>query len=400
MNYVSERRKERNCMFKAKYSRKSTATLVLAVLLYGLLVLNIPIGHSCYSTLDKLDIEANVGSIHFRGEVAEFFILVSHLGTPIDAEISATLYYNGTLHANLTSLAEHVATGLYRVPYTVPTDASTGNYALVVNARTCQLKGVTLVSFLLSSTLTNWNAWIIDIQGDLATIKTDVGIIKASLEAIDARLISIDGRIATLETDLGAIRVDIDNINLRLTHIEGDLATITTALGTINGTLISIQGDIAIVKTDIGLIQTDISAINATLKSINSSIVTIQTNIGEIKISLNQINATLVALNETIATIKTDIGTIMTSIEDIQLKISKINGSIATITTTLGDINGTLVSIEGDIANIKTMLGDIKASLPSPQTTELGIPIAAVFAVIAAISSSVAAGLLVRRRSH
>jgi len=303
----------------------------------------------------KLDVQVDVGSIHFRGEMAEFYILVSYLGEPVDdANISAMLYYNGTLHANLSASVEHVATGLYRVPYTIPIDASAGTYAMVVEATKkikClqTLSGIALGSFLLSPTLTSWNAWIIEIQGDIATIKTDIGTIKVSLEAINATLVSIDGRIATIETNIGSI-------------------------------------------------QTDIIAINATLKSINGTLATIQTDIGEIKVSLSQINAKLVALNETVATIQTEIGTIKTSIENIQLKITNIEGDIATINTTLGEIQGTLVSIQEDIATIKTDIGEIKVSLPPSQVTTLGIPVAAVLAAIAAVGSILSVVLLLRKR--
>jgi hypothetical protein len=275
--------------------KKLVVTLACAVLLYHLGVLNIPAAYSCCPIIRELDIEADVGSMHFRGEMAEFYILVSHMGKPINAEITTILYYNGTLHANLTTPVEHVDTGLYRVPYIIPTEASAGTYALVVNASTCTLRGITLESFLLSPTLTGWNAWLINMQGDLVIIKTDITTIKASLEAIDAKLVSIDGRIATIETDLGIIKADVDNINLTLVSIKGDVATITTVLG---------------------------------------------------------------------------------------------------------NINGTLVSIQGDIANIKTDLGYIKVSLPPPQTTTLGIPITSIFAIVAAIASSISAALLLRKRSH
>ncbi len=331
----------------------------------------------------KLDVQVDVGSIHFRGEMAEFYVLVSYLGEPVDnANISAMLYYKGTLHANLSASVMHVATGLYRVPYNIPIDASAGTYAMVVEATKkieCfnALRGISLRSFLLSPTLTSWNAWIIDIQGDIATIKTDVGTIKVSLEAINATLVSIAGRIATIETNIGAIKADIDSIELRLTDIEGDIATISTTLGSI---------------------QTDISVINATIKRINGTIATIQTAIGDIQVSLDQINAKLVALNETVATIQTDLGTIKTSIDDIQLKITNIEGDIATISTTLGDINGTIVSIQGDIANIKTELGEIKVSLSPTQTTTLGIPIAAILAAVAAVGSILSVVMLLRKR--
>jgi len=380
----------------------------------------------------KLDVQVEVGSIHFRGEMAEFYVLVSYLGEPVDnASISAVLYYNGTLHANLSASVEYVATGLYRTPYTIPIDASAGTYAMVIEATKkikCfqTLSGIALGGFLLSPTLTSWNAWIIEVQGDIAAIKTDIGTIKVSLEAIDARLVSIDGRIATIETDIGVIKADIDSIELRLTKIEGDIVTISTTLGKINGTIVSIQADVATIKTNIGSIQTDISAINATLKSINGTVATIQTDIGtiqtdistinatlksingtmaliqsdigEIQVSSSQINAKLVALNVTVATIQTEIGTIKTSIEDIQLKITNIEGDMATISTTLGDINGTIVSIQGDIAIIRTDIGEIKVSLPQIQTTAVGIPIASILAAVAAVGSTISVVMLLRKR--
>ena len=310
-------------MATKKFRKTYLSIMILActILLLQSAVFNISMASACCPVGATLDVEADVGSIHFRGEMAEFYILVSYLGKPIDAEISAMLYYNGTLLANLSAFVEHVATGLYMVQYSIPMEAVAGTYALVVNASHCTLKGTTLKSFLLSETLTNWNARIIDIQGSIATI-----------------------------------------------------------------------------NTNIGLIQIDISAINATLQSINGTLVTIQSNIGEIQVSLSQINAKLTALNGTVATIQTDIGIIKTSLEDIKLNITSIQGNIANINTTLGDINGTIVSIQEDIATIKTDLGNITVSLPPTQTTTLGIPIAAIFAGIAAFASSISAAVLLRRR--
>ena len=397
---IVEKSEEKGKLATLKFRKTYLSITILActIFLIQSSVYNISTTAACGTTTATLDVEADVGSIHFRGEMAEFYILVSYLGKPIDAEISAMLYYNGTLFANLTASVEHVTTGLYMVQYAIPMEASAGTYALVVNASHCTLKGTTLKSFLLSQTLTNWNAWIIDIQGKMAIIQTDVGTIKVSLEAINASLVSIDGRIATIETGLGTIKTDVNNIELRLTSIEGNIVTINSTLGEIQGTIVSIQEDIATINTNIGLIQTDISAINATLHSINGTLVTIQTDIGEIKVSLSQINAKLTALNGTVATIQTDIGIIKASLEDIRLNITSIQGNIANINTTLGNINGTLVSIQADIATIKTDLGNITVSLPPTQTTTLGIPIAAILAGIAACGSIISATVLIRRR--
>jgi len=391
---------EMNIMAAIRFRKQHSIILFIAcsMILFQPAMSSFSTARACCPYAVELDVNAEVGSIHFSGEMAEFYILVSWLGRPIDAEINAILYYNGSSYADLDDFVEHVATGLYRLPYTIPIEALAGTYTLAVNATRCTcLRGATIKSFLLSQTLTHWDASITDIQGDLVTIKTDVGAIKLSLEAIETTLISIDGRIAIIETDLGIIKADIDILQLSLTNITDDITIISTVLGDIEGTIVSIQGDIAIIKTDIGVIQANISTINATLQSINGTLVTIQSSIGEIHINLNQINATLSALNGTVAIIQTDLGTIQTSLEDIQLNITKIVDDIATISTVLGDIEGTIVSIQDGIGTIETDLGEIKISLPPTQTTTLGIPTTLVFAVIAAIASTISAILLLRK---
>jgi len=216
----------------------------------------------------KLDVQVSVGQIHFNGEIAEFYILISYLGKLVEnATVNATLYFNATAYANLTDSVQNVSPGLYMVSYTIPLDAPAGTYAMVVEATKkidCQtLYGAALATFLLSPTLTSWNAWIIQLQEDVAVIKTDLGIIKTSLEEVNAKLVSIDGRIATIETDIGIIKADVDVIKLKLTSIEGNIATISTVLGEINGTLISISNDIATIKTDIGEIKISIQGLKA-----------------------------------------------------------------------------------------------------------------------------------------
>lgn len=52
---------------------------------------------------EKLDIEVDVSSVHFRGEIAEFYIKTSLHGNAINASIwEATLYYeNGNQQVDL-----------------------------------------------------------------------------------------------------------------------------------------------------------------------------------------------------------------------------------------------------------------------------------------------------------
>ena len=245
-----------------------------------------------------LDIAMDVGSIHFKGEIAEFYILVSLLGEPTDAEISATLYKPDKTTEALTT--QWIAAGFYRVPYTIPTDAQPGTYVLVVKASYLALKGASLKSFLLNPTLTGWNALLISLNGTVGTIKTDVGLIKVKLDAVDATLVSVEGNIATINSNIGLIQTDINTINAKLVAI--------------NGTLVTIQ-------TDVGLIQVYVEDIQLEVTEINGNTATIETTLGIIE-------GTITSIEEDIATIETDVGT-------VQADISKVKGAQESFTTPL-----------------------------------------------------------------
>jgi len=363
----------------------------------------------------ELDVEVDVGSIHFIGEIAEFYVLTSFMGEPVNAtQINARLYYGGALHGDLSGSVENIATGLYRVPYTIPIDASVGTYVLVVNASFFTQKGVSLKSFLLSPTLTDQNALIIDIEGDIATILTDVGAIKADLTTINATLVGMEGTIAIIHSTIGEFTAPGDTICATLTEIKGDVATIESTLGSIeddiddiNGEISDIDGTLVTIQTDIGEIQTDVTAINAKLTAINETVGIVKTDLmGLVEVELDKINATiadvqdgLVTVNSTLGDIQLDLGDVTlelisvqgdikegvtnitaaitdaegnilvelghveVTLEDINATLEIIDGSLVTIRTDIGTIEGTITSIRGDIATIETDIGTIEAIL-------------------------------------
>lgn len=128
-----------------------------------------------------LDVEVDVGSIHYRGETAEFYILVSSMGEPIDANISAILRAHGTLFADLSASVEHVHKGLYRVPYTIPTDAPTGTYVLVVEAGYLTVGGTSLKCFLLRARTKPTPAWVIAATVLVVAVVTGIALYRLKI---------------------------------------------------------------------------------------------------------------------------------------------------------------------------------------------------------------------------
>jgi len=197
---------------------------------------------------EELNMEVDVGTVHFRGEIAEFYVKTSLHGNAINASIwDATLYYeNGTQHVDLLPNVEVITIGLYRITYTIPADAPTGTYTLSVKAsfRTgmTTATGHATASFLISPTLTAQNAYITEIRDNIATIIIpDLGTIKANLTEIDAKVTSIDDGVATIQTDLGTIKTDVSNINAKVTSIDDGVATIETDLGTVKASVDDVE---------------------------------------------------------------------------------------------------------------------------------------------------------------
>jgi len=109
---------------------------------------------------------------------------------------------------------------------------------------------------LLYQKLDAINATLVSIEGKIATIETDIGVIRTDVDTINAKLAVLNNTVATIQTDIGTITMDIANIQLEVTAINGTIATIQTTLGTFEGRITSIEESVVIIETDLGTIKT------------------------------------------------------------------------------------------------------------------------------------------------
>jgi thermitase len=189
-----------------------------------------------------LNIQIDVGILHFLGEIAESYVQTTFQGQAVNATtITASLYKpDGTTESLAAQL---LTTGLYKITYTILGN-QTGTYTFIVSANyftdTIRAKGTSIKSFLVSDTLTLMNKQVTEISDGIATVQTDLGFVTLNLTAMN---------------------VTLENIFLKVIAINGTTATIQTTLGIMNGTVTgSVSGDIAtIVVPGLGQIQTDIS---------------------------------------------------------------------------------------------------------------------------------------------
>jgi peptidoglycan hydrolase CwlO-like protein len=380
-----------------------------------------------------IDITLDVGSLYFPGETVTWYVLFTINGVIMDPDtIFATLYGPDSLVIDLSGNLTQLTNGLWTVAATIPGNASSGEYTLVVMAGFANMNfGATLRTFLISATLMDQYSLIVGIDEDIATIQTTLGTITVSLSEISANLTSIEGTLATIQTSIGLLQVDVDLINATLVSINGTLATITSDLGeiqadvediqadivSIDGTLVTIQttlgdiivqldeissgieeiaGDVAIINTTLGQVHVSVDAINAIVVDIQGTVVTIQTDLGTVVENVTLINAHVTNITNTLVTITTAIGTLQTSVTNVNAHITavendiavvqttvgtitvnlaalnttvtSIRGTVATIHTSLGTLTGTVTSIQGDIATIQTDIGTLHADVSKLQT--------------------------------
>lgn len=196
-----------------------------------------------------LDVTVDVGSIHFKGETAQFSVLTASNGEAVDATgLKANLYYNGNFIADLSGSEQQASTGYYTVTYDVPTDAQPGTYTLVVQAEYYNALGTSLKSFQISPTLTAWNdqiAQITAIHDGIATVQNGLANLTLNLTAINATLAGLiqnNGQVlATINTSVGTLSTKLDTINATIININGNTATVSSTLGNITTKLDGIQ---------------------------------------------------------------------------------------------------------------------------------------------------------------
>ena len=180
-----------------------------------------------------LDITIDVGPLYFAEEQAELYIMTTYRGIPLTpTSINAVLYNPDGESMSLAP--QPISTGFYKATYTMPSDAPSGTWAIVVEATyltdDLQAHGISFKTFLLSLTL-------------------------------NSKLVSIEDTVAWIQTNVGLLKTDISNLKMRVTAIEGSTATIQTTLGTIQGTITSVSNNIATIRTDLGTVKLDVSTV-------------------------------------------------------------------------------------------------------------------------------------------
>jgi hypothetical protein len=324
--------------------------------------------------------------------------------TIVSAQVNSWRYSAGIIKVNFslfesvgnsngpTTPPTMIASVIYYVPIVTKTTGNPvpesgyritliqGNGAYLMGVTSNQIAQITnSINQTLSIPISQLNAAVVSINGDVATLQTSYGTMTAKLTSINATITNIDNGMATIETDVGSLQTSLSSLSTTVTSVSAgemeittDIGTIFTSLDSLNASFEGMNGTDAIIQTDIGSIETSLNSINATIFSVHQGMIEMNTSIGKIETSLKSVNASLVGISGDTAKIMTSAGEINASLSDLNTSIFApggdipwLNGSYANIETCLGNITGTITNVSNDTASIKTNLGVVTASMDS-----------------------------------
>ena len=322
-------------------------------------------------------VSAQVNSWKIVSEVIEVnFSLYENIGNQNGPTTPPALIV--LLGYNVTSVVTIVGT-LISVPgYSIT--LIQGNGAYLMGITSSQIAEITnSLNQTLSIPISQLNAAVISINGDVATLQTSFGTMTTKLSEINATITSIEGGQATIVTDIGILQTSLTSLSTTMTSISAgqvqittDIGEITTSLNSLNATFEGMNGTNAVIKTDVGSIATSLNSINATIYAIHQGMVDMNTSIGAVQVSLKSLNSSIIEVSGYTAEIMTYAGELNASLSDLNTSIFSsgsgipwLNGTYADIETCLGNISGTITNVSNNTASISTSLGVVKASMSS-----------------------------------
>ncbi|UCD96824.1 MAG: hypothetical protein JSV35_01850 [Candidatus Bathyarchaeota archaeon] len=106
----------------------------------------------------------------------------------------------------------------------------------------------------------NIDARVVDINNGMFTIQTTIGTVEASAQKLDAVIAAFEDDIVIIHTAIGQLQVKLEDLN-GVIEIAGNIATIKTELGELKGEVVDMQGKVITIDTEMGRITTKADSI-------------------------------------------------------------------------------------------------------------------------------------------
>jgi len=282
----------------------------------------------------------------FPGEIVQFS--VSGLGSstlPLGSATGKPAYFmmvdlNSTPYQYVP--AEYSSSGTMTGSFIMPDNASGTYYEMTFTGYESTISAFTSSS---TSGYVNVTAAFPNSQSDFIELVSGNGALITGIS--QSQIASIDASVnATLSVPISQLEASVSSIDGNIAHLTTVFDNMTASLNAIGATVSSIESGIAIVNTTLGTVKTSLSSINATIVSMNGSLVKVSTTAGKLTTTLSSINLEVTNISAGIATIQTDLGTFTGSVKSVSDGIATIETSLGTIKVNVGNLKSSVTQIQ------------------------------------------------------
>ncbi|NPA99049.1 MAG: hypothetical protein GXO43_06680 [Crenarchaeota archaeon] len=192
----------------------------------------------------------------------------------------------------------------------------------------------------LCTKLNELNATIVSIKGDVVELKTAVGDIQTTLQALKSSNAELKDLIVTKSGEIkGVIETTAGNITANLNALEQliksglkvDTQTLLSKIDEIKSQLSSISGSVSTVSSKLDQLASTLDDLKSMLSNVQSTVSNVQSTVTDIKSSLQDIKNTANSLASKIESTASDLKSYISSQNsDLKKAVEGISGTVST----------------------------------------------------------------------
>jgi predicted nucleic acid-binding Zn-ribbon protein len=199
------------------------------------------------------------------------------------------------------------------------------------------------------------------VQGNLATISTNLGnvgddvtTLQASVETINSSILSVQSDIESLQSNDGSISTSIDSLDARLDVAEASISSLDTSVSTLDSTTTTINSNVSVLQSDLETAVGRISATEADISTINTNVSDLSTDLSDAQSDISTIQANASALDANVEGIDTRLISAESDIDLLQTSATSASDHASSSTNVHGIANTADLATKSYADNAKT----------------------------------------------
>lgn len=168
------------------------------------------------------------------------------------------------------------------------------------------------------------------VQGNLATISTNLGnvgddviTLQAGVESLNTSMAEAQLDITNLQTSDGTMSTNLDALEVRVSGNDASISQLDASIETLETSISDVSGDV--------------SALDTRLTTAEGEITALETNLTNVTVDVTEVSAEVVTIQSNVTTLQSNVSTIDGNVDAIEVRVTSAEADIAALETQTGN---------------------------------------------------------------